>query len=400
MWLTGFDVPSLATMYMYKPMKGHNLMQAIARVNRVYLGKEGGLIVDYIGIANALKYAMKSHTNRDRKNYGDMDIAKTAYPKFQEKLSVCRDLLHLTRYRERAFTSDRVTLATLISECADWLLGPAREETRDDFLKQAQLLAKAESLCKSMVSEDQHEAAFIDVLRVQVMRILGRTSTGGGGMTYEEFNRRVAAILEQSVHSEGVIDLFDSKDKVEVSLFDEGFLEEIRRMKEKNIAYETLKRLIKEQVRDYRKTSVVQAEKFSDMLQRSVNGYLNGMLSNAQVIEELLKMAHKMMAEREEGKKLGLGKEELAFYDALTKPQAVKDFYDNDQLVAITRELTEQLRNNATIDWQRKESARAGMRRSIKRLLMKYKYLPDGQEEALDTVMRQCELWADSRVMD
>lgn len=187
---------------------------------------------------------------------------------------------------------------------------------------------------------------------------------------------------------------------MEVSLFDEGFLEEIRRMKEKNIAYETLKRLIKEQVRDYRKTSVVQAEKFSDMLQRSVNGYLNGMLSNAQVIEELLKMAHEMMAEREEGKKLGLGKEELAFYDALTKPQAVKDFYDNDQLLAITRELTEQLRNNATIDWQRKESARAGMRRSIKRLLKKYKYPPAGQEEALDTVMRQCELWADSRVMD
>ncbi len=401
MWLTGFDVPSLATMYMYKPMKGHNLMQAIARVNRVYPGKEGGLIVDYIGIANALKYAMKSYTNRDRKNYGDMDVAKTAYPKFQEKLSVCRDLLHGTRYRERVFTSDKVTLATLISECADWLLNPACEETRDDFLKQAQLLAKAESLCKSMVSEeDQHEAAFIDVLRVQVMRILGRNGTGGGGMTYDEFNRRVAAILEQSVHSEGVIDLFDSKDKVEVSLFDEGFLEEIRRMKEKNIAYETLNRLIKEQFRSYRKTSVVQAEKFSDMLQRSVNGYLNGMLSNAQVIEELLKMAHEMMAEREEGKKLGLDKEELAFYDALTKPQAVKDFYDNNQLVAITRELTEQLRNNATIDWQRKESARAGMRRSIKRLLKKYKYPPDGQEEALDTVMRQCELWADSRVMD
>lgn len=144
----------------------------------------------------------------------------------------------------------------------------------------------------------------------------------------------------------------------------------------------------------------MQAEKFSDMLQRSVNGYLNGMLSNAQVIEELLKMAQEMMAEREEGEKLGLGKEELTFYDTLTKPQAVKDFYDNDQLLAITRELTEQLRNNATIDWQRKESARAGMHRSIKRLLKKYKYPPDGQEEALDTVMRQCELWADSRVMD
>lgn len=400
MWLTGFDVPSLATMYMYKPMKGHNLMQAIARVNRVYPGKEGGLIVDYIGIAGALKAAMRDYTKRDQKKYGDMDIAKTAYPKFLEKLAVCRDLLHGLGYRERIFTTDKAELAAAIADGTDWLLAPERGEARDEFLRQAQLLAAAESLCKSMVSEeDQHEAAFIQVLRVQVMRILGKGGSGGGGMSYEEFNRRVAAILEQTVQSDGVINLFEKGD-AEISLFDEGFLDEIAKMKGKNVAFETLKRLIKEQVREYKKTSVVKSEKFSEMLQRALNGYLNGMLTNAEVIEELLRMAREMMAEREEGERLGLTKEELAFYDALTKPQAVKDFYDNDQLVAMTHELTDALRKNATIDWQEKKSARAAMRRAIKHLLRKYKYPPDGQREALDTVMAQCETWADNRTFD
>ena len=159
-----------------------------------------------------------------------------------------------------------------------------------------------------------------------------------------------------------------------------------------------MKRLIKEQVKNYQKTSVVKAQKFSEMLQKSVNGYLNGMLTNAEVIEELLNMAKEMMAERKEEHDLGLTTEELAFYDALTKPRAVKDFYSNDQLIAITRELTEEMRKNSTIDWQRKESARAGMRRAIKRLLKKYKYPPEGVDDAMETVMAQCELWADTKI--
>ena len=397
MWLTGFDVPSLATMYVFKPMKGHNLMQAIARVNRVYPGKEGGLIVDYIGIAGALKRAMKDYTARDQSNYGDMDIAATAYPKFQEKLEVCRDLLYGFDYRERIFSGSKQELASCITEGTNWLLDPARAEETEDLLKQAQLMNQALSLCKSMVSEeDQHEAAFISVLRVQVLRIQGKNGSGGGGMSYAELNQRVTAILEQAVKSDGVIDLFE-KNSVEISLFDESFLQELANMQEKNIAFETLKRLIKEQVRSYRRTSVVKSQKFSELLQKTVNSYLNGMLTNAEVINELLKMAREMMAERGEAEQLGLSQEELAFYDALTKPQAVKDFYSNDQLVAITRELTEAMRKNSTIDWQRKESARAGMRRAIKRLLRKYKYPPEGAEEAMETVMAQCVLWADTR---
>ncbi len=400
MWLTGFDVPSLSTMYVFKPMKGYNLMQAIARVNRVCKGKEGGLVVDYIGIARALKQAMKDYTNRDQSNYGNMDVAATAYPKFLEKLDVCRDLLYGFDYHEDIFSGNRGRLADAIAEGTDWLLAPERSDDMEDFLKQCQLMNQALSLCKSLVSEeDQHEAAYLSVLRVQVLRLTGRKGAGGGGMTYAEFNKRVTAILEQTVHAEGVIDLFDEK-SVEISLFDESFLAEVAAMKEKNVAVEALKRLVKEHVRAYQRTSVVKARKFSELLQGTLNAYLNGMLSNAEVIEELVKMAKEMMADRDEAAKLGLSNEEMAFYDAITKPQAVKDFYDNDQLVAISRELTEAMRRNATIDWQKKESARAGMRRAIKRLLRKYKYPPEGVADATETVMAQCELWADTKIYE
>lgn len=400
MWLTGFDVPSLSTMYVFKPMKGYNLMQAIARVNRVCKGKEGGLVVDYIGIARALKQAMKDYTNRDQSNYGNMDVAATAYPKFLEKLDVCRDLLYGFDYREDIFSGSRERLADAIVDGTDWLLAPERSDDMEDFLKQCQLMNQALSLCKSLVAEEnQHEAAYLSVLRVQVLRLTGRKGAAGGGMTYAEFNKRVTAILEQTVHAEGVLDLFDEK-AVEISLFDESFLAEVAAMKEKNVAFEALKRLIKERVRAYQCTSVVKARKFSELLQGTLNAYLNGMLSNAEVIEELVKMAKEMMADRDEATKLGLSDEEMAFYDAITKPQAVKDFYSNDQLVAISRELTDAMRSNATIDWQKKESARAGMRRAIKRLLHKYKYPPEGVADAMETVMAQCELWADTKIYE
>lgn len=400
MWLTGFDVPSLSTMYVFKPMKGYNLMQAIARVNRVCRGKEGGLVVDYIGIARALKQAMKDYTNRDQSNYGNMDVAATAYPKFLEKLDVCRDLMYGFDYRKLIFTEKKAELASAIAEGADWLLEPKRQDDAEEFLKQCQLMNQALSLCKSLVShEDQHEAAYLSVLRVQVLRLTGRKSGGSGGMTYAEFNKQVTEILQQTVHADGVLNLFDNQD-VEISLFDEAFLAEVASMEEKNVAVESLKRLIKERVRAYQRTSVVKAQKFSDMLQGTLNSYLNGMLTNAEVIEELVKMAKDMMRDRTDAERLGLNDEEMAFYDAITKPEAVKDFYDNDQLVSITRELTETLQRSATIDWQKKESARAGMRRAIKRLLRKYKYPPEGVDDAMETVMEQCELWADTKIYE
>ena len=396
MWLTGFDVPSLATMYVYKPMEGHNLMQAIARVNRVFEDKEGGLVVDYIGIASALKKAMNDYTIRDRKNYGNMDIASTAYNKFREKLQVCRDLLHGFDYSEFA-TGTNLVRAKLISGAANFIIAREKNKEKDAFIKQALMLHQALSLCSSIVEEGLRiEAAFIEAVRIMILRF---TESGGHKkISLPEMNKRINELLEQSIKSDGVINLF-SDIKEEFSLFDPKFLEEISKMKEKNLAVELLKKLIAEQISIYRHTNVVRSEKFSEMIQEAMNRYLNGMLTNEQVIEELLNLAKQIAAAQKEGEDLGLNAEEAAFYDALTRPQAVKDFYENDELIAITKELTETLRKNKTIDWQKKETARAKMRMLIKKLLKKHKYPPEGVEDAVQTVMTQCELWTDN-VMD
>ena len=394
MWLTGFDVPSLATMYVYKPMAGHNLMQAIARVNRVFRDKEGGLIVDYVGIASALKQAMNDYTVRDKKNYGDMDIAKTALVKFEEKLIVCRELLYGFDYTEFMTTSSNLTRAKLISRGADFLTSPSKEEKRNHFIRESLMLHQAFSLCKSMVDEKSRlEAAYLEAVRTMLTRVEGK-----GRLSFKDINDRINELLKQSVKSEGVINLFSDVNE-EFNLFDPKFLEEIAQMKERNLAVELLKKLIAEQVSVYRRTNLVKSEKFSYMLSRIMKAYLNGMITNEEVIEELMKMAADMTKAHYEGKKLGLSEEELAFYDALTRPAAVKDFYQNSELIAITKELTDSLRKNRTIDWQKKESARAGMRRMVKRLLKKHNYPPEGLEDAIMTVIGQCEMWTDNADM-
>ena len=396
MWLTGFDVPSLATMYVYKPMSGHNLMQAIARVNRVFEDKEGGLVVDYVGIATALKQAMNDYTVRDRKNYGDTDISKMAYPKFKEKLEVCRDLFHKHDY-SKFITGSDLDRSKAIAEAVNFIIAPEYKNKKETFLKESLMLHQALSLCSSIVEEeDRIEAAFFESVRVLVMRL----SNEGGKkkISLKEMNERIAELLRQSIKSDGVINLF-SDVKEQFSLFDPKFLDEISKMKEKNIAVEILKKLIAEQVSIYKRTNLVKSEKFSEMIQAVMNRYINGLITNAEVIEELLKIAKQISEAKKEGEDLGLNTEELAFYDALTKPQAVKDFYKNDELVAMTKELTDTLRKNKTVDWQNKEFARAKMMMMVKRLLKKYKYPPEAEQGAIDTVMTQCELWTDN-VMD
>lgn len=398
MWLTGFDVPSLATMYVYKPMSGHNLMQAIARVNRVFKDKEGGLVVDYVGIASALKQAMNDYTVRDKKNYRDTDVAKVAYPKFLEKLSICRDLFHGYDYSKFISGTD-LERARTITGAVNFIVAREREEEKDTFLKESLMLHQALSLCSSLVAEDlRFEAAFFESVRVLVGRLMNQGS-GGQKISLPEMNQRVNDLLKQSIKSEGVINLFSDVGQ-EFSLFDPKFLEEISKMKEKNLAVELLKKLIAEQVQIYRRTNVVKSEKFSEIIQRAMNAYLNGMLTNEQVIEELLNLARQIAEAQKEGEKLGLTADELAFYDALTKPQAIKDFYENEELIAITKELAETLRKNRTIDWQKRDSARAKMRMLIKKLLKKHRYPPEGMEDAVHTVMTQCELWTDNTDME
>ena len=392
MWLTGFDVPSLATMYVYKPMKDHNLMQAIARVNRVFPEKAGGLIVDYVGIAAALKEAMKQYTKRDRDKYGDNDIKKQAYTKFREYLEICRELLHGFDYSNfhHGTATER---AQLIKGGVNFFVAPDKAEDCKEFIKNASLLKQSVTLCRSLLTEEERfEVSFMEAVRTLLIRL-----QNPGKITKKEINQRIAALIAQSVKTDGVVNLFDNQ--AEFSLFDEAFLNEVKTMKEKNLAVQLLQNLIKKRVREVARRNLVKGELFSDMFTNTLNCYIKGMLTNEEVIQELMKLAQEMMKAESEGNSMGLSNEEKAFYDALTKPQAVKDFYSNEQLVNMTRELTDMLRKNRTIDWNRRESERANMRRLVKRLLKKYKYPPEEAENALATVLSQCEQWADDDSM-
>ena len=393
MWLTGFDVPSLATMYVYKPMVGHNLMQAIARVNRVFKNKEGGLIVDYIGIANALKQAMADYTLRDKKNYSENDIKKVSYPKFLEKLEVCRNLFHGYNY-SNFINADNLERAQLISGGCNFII--SNEENKNIFIKESLLLKQAMSLCSSIINkEERFEAAFFDAIRTLIIRLSynGQNSK----ISLQELNKQINELLKQSIKSEGVINLF--KDiKKEFSLFDPNFIEEISKMKEKNIAVEILKKLINEQVSLYKHKNLVKSEDFSEKMKIILNKYLNGMLTNEEVIQELIKLAKNIKDYKNQGVDLGLSEDEMAFYDALTKPQAIKDYYQdkNKELISLVKELTETLRNNKKIDWYYREDARAKMRIIVKKLLKKYSYPPEKNEGAVDTVLQQCQLWLEN----
>lgn len=389
MWLTGFDVPSLATMYVYKPMKDHNLMQAIARVNRVFPEKAGGLIVDYVGIASALKEAMKRYTKRDRDNYGNNDIKERAYSEFKEKLEICRDLLHGYDYSKFQHGSP-AERAQLIKGAVNFMIAPEKADACKDFVKNASLLRQAVTLCRSLlVEEERFEVSFMEAVRILIVRL-----QKPGKVSKKEINQRIATLIEQSVQSDGVVNLFD--EQTEFSLFDEKFMEEVRKMKEKNLAVKLLEDLLRGRVRTLTRSNLVTGELFSNRFSETLNRYINGLLTNEEVIQELLRMAQEMIDAEQQGNDLGLTNEEKAFYDALTRPQAVKDFYSNEQLVSLTKDLTDMLRKNRTIDWNRREAERANMRRLVKRLLKQYKYPPEEAEDAIDVVLKQCEQWAEN----
>ena len=389
MWLTGFDVPSLATMYVYKPMSGHNLMQAIARVNRVFPEKEGGLIVDYVGIAQALKNAMKQYTNRDRRRFGDPDIAKTALTKWQEEYEICSDLLHGFDY-DGFFDDDNVKKASAITGGVNFFSAPSKVTQKKDFIEHSSQLHNATTLCRSLLTTKQKtEVCYMDAVRVMLVKLSKK-----GKITKHEINERIGELLRQSIKSDGVINLFGDR-QLEFSLFDEAFMQEVHNMKEKNLAVELLTKLLKEKIATSKKTNVIKSDLFSDMLSQSLSNYLKGLLTNEEVIEELLKLAEQIKNSDKEGNELGLSVEEKAFYDALSSPEGVRQAYSDEEFIAMTKELTEELQKNRTIDWNRKESARARMRVMVKRLLKKYKYPPKHAEKALETVMRQCNHWAD-----
>ena len=388
MWLTGFDVPSLATMYVYKPMRGHNLMQAIARVNRVFKGKEGGLVVDYIGIASDLKKAMSEYTERDNKNYGDMDVDKIAYPNFLEKLEICRDLFHGFDY-SKFFGDSNLERSKVISNGVNFMEDLSREDTKKIYLKESLLLKKWLSLCRSRASEkERFEAAFFEAVRTVLVKV-----SSDKRLSIHEINAQITKLLNQSIKSTGVINVINVSE--EVSLFDPEFLDKVRAMESSNLTISLLEKLLNDQVKGYTHTNIVKSEEFSDLLKQTMNSYINGHITNDEVIEELIKIAKLLRDAHNEGEELGLTEEELAFYNVIALPENIHDFYDDETLIKITHELTESLRRNRTIDWQKKESARAKMRKTVKRLLKKYDYPPSEMKFAMEKVIAQCELWVD-----
>ena len=387
MWLTGFDVPCLNTMYIYKPMQGHTLMQAIARVNRVYGDKEGGLVVDYVGIASALKQAMKDFTDRDKKHYADNSIEALAYPKFVEKLEICRDLMHGMDYTAFFGESDLIR-AQVIADGIDFILKD--EETRKIYLRESTALRQAETLCRSMIDEKVRiEVAFFEAVRAGVSKV-----TGTGKLSVNEINEQINNLLVNSIQAKGIINIFDYKNTF--SIFDSEYLESIKRMSQKNLAVELLKRLLNDEIKSLMKTNLVKSEKFSELMEMLMNRYRNGQISNAEMLEELIKMAEELSAAKNQGNSMGLTAEELAFYDALSTPEGVKEAYTHEEFIKITHALAEEVRKSRTIDWYRKETARARMRTIIKRLLKEYHYPPEGQKQALDMVFKQVEHMSES----
>ena len=389
MWLTGFDVPDLATMYIDKPMRGHNLMQAIARVNRVYKDKEAGLIVDYIGIGADLRNALNEYTNRDRDKVPDITAA---YVIVKEKLEIMRDFFYGFNYEPFFSSSNQLRLKTL-ADGINYVLEKDEEE-RKDFITEATALSQAETLARTILDDQTKlEIEFFKGVKVGINKI-----TGTGHLTTTEVNQRILGVLEQAIQEDGIIDIFKAAEKSnpEISILSEEYLESIKKSKNKNIAAALLKRLIDGNIKVFKRTNLVKSELFSQKMAEIMKKYNNRLITSAEVIEELLNLSKELVEAKNEGKEKGLTDDEYAFYDALVKdPNVLKEMKD-EVLIQLAHELTETVRKNRTVDWDKKESARAFMRREIKRLLRKYHYPPTKADEAVQTVVMQAELMGEN----
>lgn len=389
MWLTGFDVPSMHTMYIDKPMKGHNLIQAISRVNRVFKDKAGGVIVDYLGILESLKKALNEYTDNDRKNTG-IDTS-AAVMVMQEKLEILQNIMHEFDYSDYMGTS-QVARIRAITGGMNFILGKPEKEQKE-FKQIAVELAKAHSLCAATTEgrECALEVSYFKAVKASLTKLQEKKVQK---KSKKEIEERVNQMLQRSIISEEVIDVFDvmGMERPDISILSEEFLEEIKNIKYKNLAAEMLKKLLEGNIKTMERKNLVKSEKFSEKLKKALNKYRNQAITNVEVIEELLKMAKEMKKDAENEKDLGMNEDEIAFYYALTADDAVKQFMEDDVLKKIAHELTRAIRRNVTIDWSVRKSAQAGMRRIIKRLLKKYDYPPEQAKNALKTVMRQAEL--------
>jgi type I restriction enzyme R subunit len=383
MWLTGFDAPCMHTLYIDKPMKGHNLMQAIARVNRVFKDKQGGLVVDYIGIANELKNALKEYTASNGRGRPTVDAAE-AYALLAEKLDVLRALLHGYDYSDFLTASHK-----RLAGAANHVLGQPDGKKR--FADNALAMSQAFSLCCTLdeAKAVREEVAFLQAVKV----ILTKRDITQQKRTDDARELAIRQIISSAVVSEDVVDVFNAVglDKPNIGILDDDFLADVRNLPERNLAVELLDRLLQGEIKSRFGSNVVQEKKFSELLANVITRYQNRAIETAQVIEELIAMAKKFRAAASRGEELGLSEDEVRFYDALADNESAVRELSDDILKKIAQELTDSLRRNLTVDWSERESVRAKLRLMVKRILRKYRYPPDEQEKAVELVLQQAQ---------
>ncbi|MCQ8182316.1 type I restriction endonuclease subunit R [Methylomonas sp. SURF-1] len=390
MWLTGFDAPCVHTLYVDKPMKGHNLMQAIARVNRVFKDKQGGLVVDYIGIANELKLALKDYTASNGRGRPTVDAAE-AYAVLEEKLDILRGLLHGYDYSDFLSAGHQ-----RLAGAANHVLG--QKDGKKRFADTALAMSKAFTLCCTLdeAKAVREEVAFLQAVKV----ILTKRDISRQKRTDEAREHAIRQIINSAVVSEDVVDIFQAVglDKPNIGILDDAFLADVKNLPERNLAVELLERLLEGEIKSRFAGNVVQEKKFSELLANVIKRYQNRAIETAQVIEELIAMAKKFREAANRGESLGLNDDEIRFYDALADNESAVRELSDETLKKIAHELTENLRQNITVDWSQRESIRAKLRLMVKRILRKYKYPPDQQESAIELVLQQAqalgEAWA------
>ena len=391
MWLTGFDAPNLHTMYVDKPMRGHGLMQTIARVNRVFKDKPGGLIVDYLGIAQELKQAVTTYTASGGTGETAIDQAK-AVEVMQEKYDVCRGLFYGFDYSDWTGGSPAQRLSLLPAALEHVL---AQENGKDRCLQAVRELSQAFALAVPHETAIliRNDVAFFQAIRAQLMK-----RAPGEARNDEDIDSAIRQIVSGAVASEGVLDIFAAAnlDKPDISVLSDDFLAEMRQLPQRNLAVEALQRLLKSELATRRGRNVAQSRSFAAMLEQTLVRYRNHTIEAVQVIEELIKLAHEMRAANARGEQLGLSDDELAFYDALATNESAVQVLGDEQLRVIARELVETVRKNVGIDWTLRESARANLRRLVRRTLSRHGYPPDQQEQAIRTVVEQAELFPEN----
>lgn len=387
MWLTGFDVPCLHTMYVDKPMHDHNLMQAIARVNRVFRDKQGGLVVDYLGIAAELRRALQIYTESRGRGTPTVDVAE-ALAKLKELMEVAREMMHGFEYGDY-----RTNGALLLLPAANHVL--EIEEGKKRWFDVVLKITKAFSLCGTVdeAADLREEIAFFQAVKA----VIARASVPEQRLVQERKQAVLKQILDNAVVATGVEDIFKTKglDHPDISILSDTFLDDIRHMRERHVAVELLQKLLNDQIRSRSRTNVVLEKKFSERLEEALNRYRNRAIESAEVIEELIQMAREFQEAAKRGDDLGLNESELAFYDALADNESAVRELGDETLKSIALELTEKLRNGATVDWQRRESVRARLRNLVRITLRRYKYPPDQQDAAIKLVLEQAERLSD-----